>query len=476
MLGSKSIEVYSPPELFHEVFKHIKRKACLAQCCLINKSCRSYAVPRLYEWIYVYTWHKNAKKIAQMILNTLAESPYLASHVKILDFRDFPTHLTVDEHYRLEALAVKAIEKCTNLRSCTWTRDGSLTTQIIRRLGNLKNLKELEINGRPGSWGEWVSQDLFLFSGLQSLTLIMPARAVANIVPSWVAQNAETLESLVIICKSSPLISDEALRTMAPSLRRLRRLHLTGCAKITEISVYRVISENCVGLQSLALESCSLAFDMSAFSAFCCENNSLAYLTSISLTIPLVREPSQRHKWFSDVLALLKRSPIESFQLYAGGGMDNEMSYAEIGHENIKQLVDRHRLTLRRIGIQRLITPLESLGYAAVWCPNLQDVFVTLANVNRDELAHALALGKVLHNLHLTLMTDIGGSLRSLHLSTCQDICLHVARSCTASLRLIGAQTKVWEVTRRLSGDQAIISLEGYSGPQIPEQFLMMKS
>lgn len=109
----------------------------------------------------------------------------------------------MNEHFRLEALAVKAIENCINLRSCTWTRDGSLTTQIIRRLGNLEGLKELEINGRPGTWGEWVSHDLLLFKGLQSLTLIMPARAVTDMVPEWVAQNAETLESLAIICKVS---------------------------------------------------------------------------------------------------------------------------------------------------------------------------------------------------------------------------------------------------------------------------------
>lgn len=122
---------------------------------------------------------------------------------------------------------------------------------------------------------------------------------------------------------------------------------------------------------------------MSAFSTSCSEGNSLATLTSISLTIPVVKEPTQRQKWFSDVLTLLQHSPIESFQLYAGGGMDNEMAHAEIDHESIKKLVDGHKSTLRRIGIQRLITPLQSVGYAALWCPKLQDIFVTLCNVNR---------------------------------------------------------------------------------------------
>lgn len=122
---------------------------------------------------------------------------------------------------------------------------------------------------------------------------------------------------------------------------------------------------------------------MSAFSESCRKHNGLATLTSISLTTPVFKKPSQRQKWLGDVLTLLEQSPIGSFQLYANGGVDVETSYAEIDYDSMKLLVDRHGPTLRRIGIQRLITPLKSLSYASLRCPNLQDVFVTLCDINR---------------------------------------------------------------------------------------------
>ncbi|KAG8695855.1 hypothetical protein FRC08_007522 [Ceratobasidium sp. 394] len=471
-----SIERYILPELFREIFKHVEHRVELARYCLISKTCYLYAATRLYEWIYVYTWHRDAKKRVSMVLETLAESPRLAFHVKILDFRDFPTHLTVDEKLQLIALACRAISHCVNLLSCSWTRDGSLYTKIIESLAELKKLQSLEINGRPGPWTAWVPDDLFRFRHLQSLTLIMPVQAVMDVLPAWTEQNSETLESLVIICKSTTALNDSALYKMAPSLRGLRRLHLAGCVKITEGSVNEVLSNNSVGLQSLALESCSPHFNMSAFGTYCSEHKHLTSLSSISLTLPYYRDSVPRERWIDDVLLLLQHSPIESFQLYASSGLEDEVSCPTIHSEHLKTLVDGHPATLRRIGIQRLIVPVESLSYAVSACPRLEEVFATLRDVNRDELAQALAPGKALRNIHTTLMRDVAGSLRPLHLSTSQDVCLYVAQRCGASLQLIGAQTRVWKVLRRYVGEQTTVSLGSYSGPQIPEQFLMMRA
>ncbi|KEP53367.1 hypothetical protein V565_032220 [Rhizoctonia solani 123E] len=479
------------PELLHEVFKviksryrlsyltrplqHVERKAHLAYCCLVNKTCYSYARIYLYEWIQVYTWHTGAKQRVWMILETLANTPHLASHVKALELRDFPTHVSFDERHRMIALATRAVSNCINVRSCAWTRDGTLSTRVLQGLAGLDSLKELEINAKPGAFGAWVPEDLLAFRGLQSLTLIMPARSVVELLPEWSAKNKDTLESLVVICKSTPYLNDDILRGMLPSLWNLRRLHLAGCIKLTESSVGNFLADNS-HLRSLALEACSPRFNMNTLSSACATHKSLKWLTSISLTMPPSKESSERRRWLGDVILLLKYSPLESFQLYASGGTDELISYEGVNHEAIKELVDLHAATLRRIGIQRLIVPVKSLAYACEKCSQLEEIFATLCGVGRDTLAQALVTGKHLRNVHLTLMTDVAGEMRPLHLLTAQEICQHVARSCGDALQLIGSQTRVWQVKRSFSAGQTIRTLGKYTGQQIPEQFLMMRA
>ncbi|CAE6337736.1 unnamed protein product [Rhizoctonia solani] len=463
------------PELLYEVFKHVERRAHIAQCCLINKTCYSYARICLYKWIQVYTWHTGAKQRVWMILETLANAPHLAFHVKVLELRDFPTHLSFDERHRIVNLATRAITNCVNLTNCSWTRDGSLSTKMIRELATLNSLRELEINAKPGAFGAWVPEDLLEFRELQSLTLIMPARSVVELLPVWCARNENTLKSLVIICKSTPYLNDESLQNMIPSLRNLRRLHLAGCIKITERSVGNFLVDN-YRLQSLALETCSPRFDMGIFASDCDTHRRLQLLTSISLTMPPSKDSNQRRIWFAKVILLLKHCPLESFQLYAGGGADELISYEGVDHETIKELVDLHAPTLRRIGIQRLIVPLESIAYACEKCSQLEELFTALCGVSRDALAQALVAGERLRNVHLTLMTDVAGEMRPLHLLMAQEICQHIARNCGDSLQLIGSQTRVWQVKRSFSTGQTIRTLAPYSGQQIPEQFLMMRA
>ncbi|CAE6524884.1 unnamed protein product [Rhizoctonia solani] len=317
-----------------------------------------------------------------MILETLANTPHLASHVKALELRDFPTHVSFDERHRMIALATRAVSNCINVRSCAWTRDGTLSTRVLQGLAGLDSLKELEINAKPGAFGAWVPEDLLAFRGLQSLTLIMPARSVVELLPEWSAKNKDTLESLVVICKSTPYLNDDILRGMLPSLWNLRRLHLAGCIKLTESSVGNFLADNS-HLRSLALEACSPRFNMNTLSSACATHKSLKWLTSISLTMPPSKESSERRRWLGDVILLLKYSPLESFQLYASGGTDELISYEGVNHEAIKELVDLHAATLRRIGIQRLIVPVKSLAYACEKCSQLEEIFATLCGVGR---------------------------------------------------------------------------------------------
>lgn len=57
--------------------------------------------------------------------------------------------------------------------------------------------------------------------------------------------------------KMSPRITDDILIRMAPSLKKLESLQLTGCPKVTHKGVRAVLGENENGIMTLALEGVS---------------------------------------------------------------------------------------------------------------------------------------------------------------------------------------------------------------------------
>lgn len=50
-----------PVELLPLVFDFVIKPYHLAQCCLVNKTFTSFAIPQLYKRIYIYAWHKDGK-------------------------------------------------------------------------------------------------------------------------------------------------------------------------------------------------------------------------------------------------------------------------------------------------------------------------------------------------------------------------------------------------------------------------------
>lgn len=100
----------------------------------------------------------------------------------------------------MKALCLKGIRNCVNLRSCTWTRDGSLSNGIIVVLQDARHLAELEINGHSGRW----FFDARLLSGfrhLRKISLIMPDSEVLSRLPLWTQNTTATLRHLTLICK-----------------------------------------------------------------------------------------------------------------------------------------------------------------------------------------------------------------------------------------------------------------------------------
>jgi len=117
----------------------------------------------------------------------------------IPEIRVFPKGLPSSEHNRLLNLCIRGIQNCVNLRSCAWTRDGSLESPILHALQQCTKLKELEINGHDSGYYNPII--LAQFSKLSRVSLIMPSAQVIELLPSWISTTGPTLRSLTIICQ-----------------------------------------------------------------------------------------------------------------------------------------------------------------------------------------------------------------------------------------------------------------------------------
>lgn len=99
-------------------------------------------------------------------------------------------------------MTLQGLKNCVNLRACTWTRDGSLNSDILRALQTSNSLQELEINGHDD--GNYEPDILKGFTGLTRISLIMPSAAVINGLGSWLELTGKSLRNLTLICKVSP--------------------------------------------------------------------------------------------------------------------------------------------------------------------------------------------------------------------------------------------------------------------------------
>ena len=120
-----------------------------------------------------------------------------------LAIRDFPKALQSDDYDIMLEVCLGGIMNCVNLRSCTWTRHGSLTSSILETLVGCTRIESLEINGEHS--GYYDPRILPQFSRLRKLSLIMPSAAVTGMLLPWLQNTSETLRYLSIICKASKL-------------------------------------------------------------------------------------------------------------------------------------------------------------------------------------------------------------------------------------------------------------------------------
>ena len=153
-----------------------------------------------------------------MLFQTLSRCPHLARYVEklgeslsiclidttpiphgaLVEIKDFPKALSLDKHSELLQICVQGVRNCVNLRSCTWTRDGSLHSAVLESLGGCPQLHELEINGNDSQYNPILLTQL---SRLSKISLIMPNAHVLDVFPTWISITGETLRSLTLLCR-----------------------------------------------------------------------------------------------------------------------------------------------------------------------------------------------------------------------------------------------------------------------------------
>ncbi|KAL1760814.1 hypothetical protein FB107DRAFT_245498 [Schizophyllum commune] len=341
-----------PAELCEEILSHLIKASHLASAALVSKTFHEYSIPLLYEQVYIYHWHGNSKARVVLLFITLSRNAHIASYVRKLVLTGPPKIIAADS----EDLFTRGLRNCKALRSCTWTRDGALTSGILEALQYCPALTTLEINGR--SEYNYRIELLLGFRKLEEVTIIMPDAGVVNCLKTWLVYVGATLRRLTLICKASPLITDETLKTWAPHLANLEHFSLVGCPKVTHEGIWSVISGNRRGVRSLGLEGLAPRFSLNALTALCSRTRALARLTSITLTIG----PHTPIRTFAeDALALLTPCPLERVHIYSTGKViglnDSRFSIEEGDEEATMDALSNRLSTLSVLGAQQLTTP-----------------------------------------------------------------------------------------------------------------------
>ncbi|KAI0062515.1 hypothetical protein BV25DRAFT_1803980 [Artomyces pyxidatus] len=454
-----------PIELLPLILQHVVKASHLARIALVNRSFYTFAVPLLYERITIYPWYRHSKTRVVQLFTTLAEHPDLALFVRRLDIRDFPKALpSFDAHEQLRDSCVRGIENASHLRTCTWTRDGSLTSYIIEPLQKCTELSELEINGNHS--GHYDPASLTKFTSLNKISLIMPSGSVLETLPRWIEATGHSLRTLTLICKASLLVTDHLLETISPHLHGLQHLHLAGCPRVTDKGIWAMIRHNARGLFSLGLEGLSPVFDMAAFSEGCGRAGGLTSLTSFTLTI----HPDHRADvWMSSAVVLLSQSPLEIFQVYATSASYHRL----LADRFCMRIVSMHGHRLKRFSFHRLRISLDALEHMCQTCLRLQELFVLVSPADLNQLGTLLAHAPILRTVHINL------TARPTAFNPEQEA-LSLVCQCAPTVIQLGIETRVWEVAREVISDEDKITtrpvLSAYESPDVPEQFLVVRA
>ncbi|KAF9269659.1 hypothetical protein L218DRAFT_850695 [Marasmius fiardii PR-910] len=462
-----------PLDILPLVIEHIVTPRDLKNICLVNSSFNSIAVHLLYDRISIYSWQKDGKTKAIKLFKTLSTCSRVAKHVHRLEIRAFPRGVSIDTEDEQTRAVTEGIRNCTNLSSFTWTRDGTLSNEILEALRECKHLKVLEINGH--SQGYYDPKILSQFANIRRISLIMPSVAVVEALDSWATSTRETLRSLTLICKATTIITDRTLQALAPNLCYLEDLHITGCPKVTQKGIFSVVSQNVHGITSLGIEGLSPRFDMAEFCRDCGQTKALSRLKSITLTI---HQQTPLEDWMKQVTELLSKIPLESFNIYSTGAFFE----SPVTSQFWEKIVTAHQDRLKRFSVHRMLIGLPSIGEICTRCRKLEQLFVVIEPGSLSQLGEHLSKAQGLRTVHVNYpLTDALQSQSEPPIMSPTDA-LKLVEHCSPTVSQFGCNTRVWKVEREILTDEKGLpngfrrQLARYDSPDIPEAFLVVRT
>lgn len=463
-----------PWDILPLIIQYIANPRDLKIICLVNWTFHSIAIPLLYDRISIYPWHRDGKTKTIKLFTSLSTYPNVAKHVHRLEVRAFPRGVSIDTEAQQTRAVAQGIRNCINLISFTWTRDGTLSNEILEALRECTQLKALEINGH--NEGYYNTDILSRFGGIRKISLIMPSAAVIQALEPWLKLTGGSLRSLTLICKATTIITDNTLEVLAPNLCLLEELHITGCPKVTHRGIFSIISQNERGITSLGIEGLSSRFVMADFRRDCGQSNALSRLTSITLTI---HQQISVEDWMKQVAELLSPEiPLESFNIYSTG------AYFEspVTSQFWEKIVTAHQDRLKRFSVNRMLIALPSIGDICRRCRKLEQLFVVVEPGSLSQLGERLSQAHSLRTLHVNYpLTDASQSQSEPPVMSPTEA-LKLVEHCSSSVSQFGCNTRVWKVEREIIIDEkgAPIGvrkqLARYDSPDIPEAFLVVRT
>lgn len=455
-----------PLELLIVIFDFVLNPSHLAAFCLVNRAFNQFATPVLYRHIYIFPWYKYSKLKVFSLFRTLVESPHLAAYIQTLEIRDFPKEIFTVNHSYLLGCCARAIRQCTNLRSCTWTKDGSISSELLESLLNCQQLRELEINGNSAEYDPLI---LTQFQSLRKISLIMPSVHVLNVLPLWIKASGPTLRNLRIICRASTHVTDGLLESLSPDLVELEHLSIIGCPKVTHKGIGALVSTNRSGLFAMDLKHLSLSFDMSAFRTLCNRTQAFRRLHTVTLTVPA---DTSMFDWTRDVYDLLSSAPLEVFQLSSICALSDRQMASDFW----QKMVTSHGSRLKHISFHRIQANLATLHIICSQCPRLEQLFVVAERRDLETLASSFSLARNLRTLHINY--PLARNEAPMSPATAMQTALLISLHCSPTLTSIGLNTQMWQVRRVVrideNGEEHVEPiLLPRENPEIPEQFLV---
>ncbi|GAA6013248.1 hypothetical protein JCM8202_003081 [Rhodotorula sphaerocarpa] len=430
-----------PLELLPDLLAPLVARRDLYAVCLVCRDWREVGQRCLLQHVRLFG---RDLAIAPLLFETLARNERLAALVRKLEIRVFPISLKITEQAKTQQLAIDMLQNCVNCEELVWTRKGALTDQVWGAIRRMPRLEVFELNAHTNlSPGSWSAHNLLGLRPLRSLSLILPDRNVATILPQFFeAQTRQApegiprLEEFSVLCRESPVINSSVVRAITPALAstNLRSLALAGCSKLGGAPLLELLSR-LPDLSHLALEACQLEPTFYTQAALF-----LRQLRSIKLTHPGPRHPALS-AFFPAVESLLADLPhLSAFTLYySGAATDGRRDWPTLPDDFVRNVTASNGARLRKFEVSGILTSVTAIETLAAGARELRNLVLHLGDdFDLARLMSAFAPLPHLRTLHLL----------SQRATVSVDAVQTMAERCSPTLRQIGFRNRVWIVKR----------------------------